>query len=136
MVFKRYYIPDSYWYTFKSAPKVEWHTKQYQLVDLLRESKFYIMPSKYMGGITFHKNAILLHKEFNSWSSYNQLRIIGHEGFHVGQQRADGWFKFMWNYTGEWIKSGFSYEKMKSFGIERAAYDYEKWFATHTTKTE
>lgn len=126
---KRYHIPDEFWPTLENAPEIEGFSEKYKLVDLLRDSKFYIMPSDYMGGITLHRKAILLHKRFEQFSKMGQLRIIAHEGFHVAQQKAWGWISFMWKYLMEWFKAGFSYEKMKTFGIEKAAYDYERLFA-------
>ena len=113
MSFKRYHIPNHFWEPLENAPD--------------------IMPSKYMGGITFHRNAILLHKDFNQFSERNQLRILAHEGYHVAQQNAWGWFSFMWKYIREWVKCGFKYENMKKIGNEKAAYDYEKWFQLYTS---
>jgi hypothetical protein len=128
MGFTRYRIPEAYWGSFETAPILKGFQTEYRLVDLLRESKFYIMPSKYIGGITFHKKVILLHKDFKLFSEPKQLQILAHEGYHVAQQTPWGWISFMWKYLKEWIKADCSYQKMKTFGIEKAAYDYEYQF--------
>jgi hypothetical protein len=44
-----------------------------------------------------------------------------HELVHVAQYQDYGRFKFVMKYIGQWIKSGFSYDKMKSFGLEEEA---------------
>jgi len=129
MGLKQYNIPENYWIFLNNAPIIKLDSTKYILTNLLRESKFYIIPSKYMGGITFSKNFILLHQDFEQFSEPHQLRLIAHEGFHVAQQKFWGWTSFMWKYCREWIKCGFSYNKMKNTGIEKAAYDYEKLFA-------
>ena len=128
MSFTRYHIPEAYWKPLGNAPILKGFQTEYRLVDLLRESKFYIMPSKYMGGITLHKKVILLHQDFNLFSEPKQLQILAHEGYHVAQQKAWGWISFMWKELREWIEAGCSYQKMKTFGIEKAAYDYQHQF--------
>jgi len=131
MSFTRFNIPKDYWYIIATAPELKGFSTKYKLADLLGESKFYIVPSGFMGGITFHKSAILLHKNFKLFTVNRQLQILAHEGVHVAQQKAWGWISFMWKYVREWVKCGFSYSKMKLIGIEKAAYDYQKLFASY-----
>jgi len=48
--------------------------------------------------------------------------LIYHELTHVSQVLNDGSTKFLVKYIWQWIKSGFSYDKMKYIGYEKQAY--------------
>jgi len=124
---KKFTPPETYINCFINAPPLP-YTYSKTLNKLLRECTFYIMNSSSRAGITFHKDYILLEKEFEKLSLRTQTGIIAHELIHVIQQDLWGWWGFMFKYIKEWVKSGFSYDKMRSFGIEKVAYDYQKDF--------
>jgi hypothetical protein len=125
---KKFTPPDTYINCFLNVPPLP-YTYSKSLNKLLRECTFYIMnSSSNMSAITFHKDYILLEKEFESLSLRTQTGLVAHELIHVIQQDLWGWWSFMFKYIKEWIKAGFSYEKMTTFGIEKVAYDYQKLF--------
>jgi len=82
-----------------------------------------------MTGITFRKDCIVLSEEFCSSGNPGwQSAVIFHELVHVAQQKNMGMLAFKSIYVWEWIKSGFSYQKMKRIGLEKEAYDTEAAF--------
>jgi len=83
-----------------------------------------------MGGITFSRKWLVLSKKVCDavQSPKYQASLVFHELDHVAQQRDWGWIRFMIRYAWEWIKSGFSYERMKKIGIEKEAYDLQAVF--------
>lgn len=108
--------------------------RNYNSEDLLKETTFRrtgVFLSLFgMAGMTWSKNRVYIGKKVcNSANEKYQAIIIFHELTHVAQQKDWGWFNFMMTYIWEWIKSGFSYQKMKKKGIEKEAYDNEKKFA-------
>ena len=94
--------------------------------QLWAKSKFYTKKKLAggMAGITFHKDKVMFSDAVPTWEAQRQASIIYHELVHVAQQlqMPQGWIGFMTTYLWQWIRSGFSYQKMKTFGLEKEAY--------------
>ena len=106
--------------------------------ELWESSKFFSRKKAFgMSGITFHKKRIVFSSSLTHSNNFTwQAAIIYHELVHVAQQRTfpQKWVGFMTTYLGQWIRSGFSYEKMKSFGIEKEAYALQRKFVQSLTE--
>lgn len=79
-------------------------------------------------GITLSKRNVYFNPMIVTYPFSKQAAKIIHELTHVAQYMDYGWFGFMFKYLSEWVKSGLSYEKMKSFGLEKEAYANELKF--------
>jgi len=107
--------------------------RHHKPIDLFNQATFRIagpfMTLFKMGGITFHKDYIVLSKALcESDNCQWQAKIIFHELVHVAQQKDWGWSTFMSQYLWEWVSSGFSYERMKEKSIEKEAYALADYF--------
>ena len=52
--------------------------------------------------------------------------LVYHELVHRTQIIRDGWVPFLFRYVWQWIRCGFSYDKMKSVGYELEAYTAQR----------
>jgi hypothetical protein len=96
-------------------------------VSLYSRVTFYLT-NFYKNGITLSDKIVLLDNSVPYKSPLSQASIIFHELVHVAQYLHYGWIGFMGTYIGQWIRGGFSYEKMKEKGLENEAYALQKDF--------
>jgi hypothetical protein len=93
-------------------------------VELYDMAEFYCAPWFWYRGITFNEDRILFDDDvYNSQNMYFQTLIVHHELVHVAQQKTmpQGLLGFYVTYGWEWVRSGFSYHRMKKIGIEAEA---------------
>jgi len=72
--------------------------------------------------------SVLLRPAFFGLPERVQHSKYWHELVHVAQMRDDGLHRFRVRYAWQWIRSGFSYTKMKTTGYEKEAFAAERKF--------
>jgi hypothetical protein len=93
-------------------------------IELYRQCELYKAPWFWLAGITLHEDLILFDDDvYDSQNRWYQAQVIYHELVHVAQQKTmpQGLPGFFVTYGFEWVRAGFSYERMKEFGIEAEA---------------
>ena len=93
-------------------------------VELYDEVELYKVTWFWQLGITFHEDLILIDDSvYDSGNRFFQTLLIHHELVHVAQQRTmpQGLVGFYVTYGMEWVRSGFSYKRMRKIGIEAEA---------------
>lgn len=93
-------------------------------VELFDMCELYRAPWFWYSGITLHEDLILFDDDvYESLNKYFQTLIIHHEFVHVAQQKTmpQALLGFFSTYVWQWIRSGFSYQRMKKIGIEAEA---------------
>lgn len=92
--------------------------------QLYSSTKLFISDSwslKGFVGITVSDDTVIFEKSIRTISLERQAARIFHELVHVAQYRDFGWLGFVGTYFGQWIRSGFSYNRMKDKGLEHEA---------------
>ena len=80
------------------------------------------------------KETVILDIIVPGWPIKFQAETIFHELYHVAQQLDWGWPQFCVTYAWQWLRCGFSYDRMKNMGIEKEAYDQEEFFKARLPK--
>jgi hypothetical protein len=102
------------------------------LSELYFATDFHLVNPKKIGdrlGITLSQKFVIFTEKIKTQTVGFQASLIVHELTHVAQQNHYGWIGFMGTYIGQWMRSGFSYDKMLEKGLENEAYDNERKFA-------
>lgn len=82
-----------------------------------------------MTGITFRPNHIVLSRDLCDSADHRlQAQVVFHELVHLAQVEDEGILDFRADYIWQWIRAGGSYEKMKTFGLEKEAFELEEEF--------
>ena len=101
------------------------------LVDLFDATTFVLHEKFWRLGISLTKDKILFHPRMKSYPVKYQAQKIVHELTHSAQRVKKG-SKFNLLYFFEWVRAGFSYERMKEFGFELEAINMEENFRQAT----
>ncbi len=114
--------------------------------QLLEKTKFWRLKWNWipwisrMAGITLLPSFILITDQvLHSYKEKSTHRrtlfpvssVVYHELIHVSQMLDDHVIIFLAKYVWQWIRSGFSYERMKSRGYEKEAYNAQDEFDKH-----
>lgn len=97
-------------------------------ITLYNATTFYLDSKWWRLGITVRKKSILFDSKITMFPPYRQAQEIVHELTHEAQYIDYGKLGFVARYIGEWIKSGFDYDDMKRFGLEKEALEAELKF--------
>lgn len=98
------------------------------VTELFPQVEFYLAEKFWKLGIAINRNRVMFNPLITTYSDRRQAGKIVHELTHVAQYIDYGWVGFIATYTWEWIRSGFSYERMKAFGMEKEAINTELKF--------
>jgi hypothetical protein len=95
--------------------------RKWTAIALYDTTQFVLDENWWRLGITINKTCILFNPKILNYSIRTQAEDIFHELTHEAQYLDYGWVGFIGTYIGQWIRSGFSYDKMKNIGLEKEA---------------